>query len=628
MKRLLFALLLLPVVAAAQYRTNDFSLDISRGATRIPVGITFDKDTVIPLNARSEIAGLSISGIATLGNDQDSYVRVILKDGYNYEHLIYENFPLLADSLVTAFSNTAIETVSLDNVTPQSIRVELHHATLQLESLFYTTASANRGYVNSASIQKVQCQYIADRLNDNLEKRNMTWRAGVTSVSEMSYEEKKAMFGGKVPQLYGFDYYKGGIFVMPESEKTVSQKTHQGEMRTSQYVSEWDWRNRHGKNWMTSVKDQGLCKACWAFSAVGVLEAYINLYYNRLLNYDLSEEEIISCFSNTYTCDNGEFPNTALAYIHSHGIVTEFCFPYNASVQNCDNKCDPPFEKVSFPYYFSVDDSDENAIKQMLFKSPLTVGIILWNHAVVLAGYKTINAGDVIYNGAYYYTGSSFTVDSVAHANLIGRTAWLIKNSWNTDWGDNGYGYIVASETYIEDIYRILGSVESLLYTNSDIVWDDADGDGYFFWGIGPKPTNCPSWVPDTPDGDDSNANYGPLDTYGNLADISQQPQNAIVINTNVTYSTNSSISNNIKIVNGGKLTITGNTQMAGSHYIYVQHGGELVVDGGNLSIADLRLINQSKLTIKNNGKVTMLNGNTFNVNKGTVVDVTYGSIN
>ena len=259
MKRLLFALLLLPQLATAQYKSDCFSLDIGKGANELAVKTTFKKDTAFSLPINTPIVGLSVSGIASLDNDNDSYIRIIMKDCYNYEHLIYENYSLLTDELITRFSNTAIETIALDKITPDSIRVELNHATLDIASVQYIDASSTRNKpVNLTEIQKAQCEYIANQLNRNLEKRNMTWRAGVTSVSEMSYEEKKGMFGGKVPLLYGFDYYKGGVFVMPEIESpTKATNAQRRNLSSNQYVSEWDWRNRHGKNWMTSCCSWG-----------------------------------------------------------------------------------------------------------------------------------------------------------------------------------------------------------------------------------------------------------------------------------------------------------------------------------------------------------------------------------
>ena len=341
MKRIIFALLLLPQLAYSQYRADCFRLDLSDDVSQVKIGNTFERDTTLSIGERTTISGLSISGTAVLNNDNDSYIRVTLVDNYNYEFLVYENYPTLSDNLTTKFSNIALETVLLDDITPQCLKICMLNASLELDTISYLNASSNnrQNSNNPVAIQKAQTQYIVDKLNTNLERRNMTWRAGVTSMSEKTYAEKKNMFGGNVPKLYGFEHYVGGIFVVPGEYLNSSQRS----VSSSSYVSEWDWRNRHGKNWMTSVKDQGSCGSCGAFSALGALEAYINLYYNQILNYDLSEEELISCI-NSFDCQNhGMNQGTALTYVQNNGIVTESCFRYVGYEKNCNEKCQNPY---------------------------------------------------------------------------------------------------------------------------------------------------------------------------------------------------------------------------------------------------------------------------------------------
>lgn len=618
MKSIILPLLLFPLFAYPQYRADCFSLDLTGNASQIKTEDTFDRDTILPINIRSAVSGLSVSGTCVLNNDDDSYVRVILVDEYNYEFLVYENYPLLSDGLTTEFTNTALETVSLGGITPQYLKIDLQNATVRLASVNYTIASSERegGIKNPVTIQKEQTLYIVDRLNANLKKKKMTWRAGLTSMSEKTYSEKKDMYGGNVPELYGLEYYAGGIFVVPSSRNSsAGMKVN----RSNQFVSEWDWRSRHGRNWMTPVRSQGNCGSCWAHAALGVLEAYINLYYNRLLNYNLSEEELISC--SNHGCGGG-FEQYAYDYIKVSGIVDEICFPYDAQEKNCTLKCTDPNERIfieDYGYYTKT----ETSIKQQLFRAPITIGLGTWHHSMVMAGYKTITAGDVIFDGNSW-SSDSIVIDAVLHADLIGKTAWLVKNSWGNNWGEDGYGYFVIDANSINANCYIQGDITSQLLTDDDIVCEDTDGDGLYFWGIGPKPAHCPSWAPDIPDGDDSNINYGSLDDYGNLEELPP----GLTISTIVTYSSNNSTSYRLGIVSGGELIISGTTTLTGASKIRVCEGGVLTIDGGTLQNADIEMVPGSQLVIRNNGVISMASGKTFSVPKGVEVYIGSGKIN
>ena len=202
MKRFLFALLLLPQLAYSQYKSDIFRPERSGVPSRYTIGTILREDTILTLDNRSEITVLSISGICVLSHDGDSYVRVTLMDDHNYEYLVYENYPLLSDELTTRFTDIAIETVMLDDITPKCLKVSMKDASLELESVnCHKAISTNRQSLSMKrpeEIQKKQVQYIVDRLNTNLRMRNMTWRAGMTSMAEKTFEEKKAMFGGEL----------------------------------------------------------------------------------------------------------------------------------------------------------------------------------------------------------------------------------------------------------------------------------------------------------------------------------------------------------------------------------------------------------------------------------------------
>ena len=459
-------------------------------------------------------------------------------------------------------------------------------------------------------------------INAVLAQKEITWGAGKTSLSEMSYMEKKSLFGGKLPNLAGFDYYISGIYVMQGySSKNVSKNISPQSTPQTQFVSEFDWRNRHGRNWMTPVKEQESCGSCWAFSTVGATEAYVNLYYNRLLNLDLSEQDVLSC-SGGGNCPNGGYINTSFNYLKNTGVVNEACFIYNASDLLCINKCPSPNERIKIGDYasFSPSSKTPDDLKKMIIKTPMTFGISSWWHFLGLVGYKTIQLGDRI----YIRTPTDIRWATISSGNpLIGSDAWILKNSHGTSWGDDGFGYVVANWSDVYGVYSISGNITSLNYSDSDIVCEDRDGDGYYYWGIGAKPATCPSCAPNEPDGDDSNPNLGPMDEYGNCAAITPLVEN---ITTSQTWSTNKTLCKNIAIQTGVTLTITA-TAFSSSHTITIKNGGKLILSGGVIDDGYVIAQSGSELTISNNGKLLLGNYEALDIQLGAIFNLGYGEV-
>ena len=578
MKKLLTFIIcaILPAIAFAQYMSKEFTLDdtdvTTSVALRVPVS---NADSVIVLHNTSRASGLFVSGCANLANDDDSYVRITLKDTDSNEYLIYELYPILAESRQCPFSKIGLESAYLDNIHPQSIRIETLNASVTLDSVYFVVIP-NR---------KAQCEHIANKLNERLVSGNKTWRAGVTFVSQMTFEEKKWLMGKNTPVLYGFDYYKGGVFVMPGFSRYASLNTNT--RSSDDYVTEWDWRNRHGKNWVTSVKDQDTCASCWAFSAVGTFESYINLYYNQLLNLDLSEQEIISLYVDNSNC-NGGYIKDALNHICSQGAIYESDFPYVASnvpytpaVDIYDNL---KLGSYSGDYSVSFRDNHsesyiekEDSIKRMLFKSPITFGIDPWWHYAVLVGYKQIQCGDYCFTSG----NDSITVTISQDNPLVGHPAWLIKNSTGTTWGQNGFGYVAISLSDAYGIHKLSGNVTSQILTDNNIVCEDADRDGYYNWGIKDSTFTLPIWASQREDGDDSDCTKGPINMYGKLEDIDLS--DTLFIEGNTDFDNPQHILRHIKVLEHHDLTITNHVFCCRGVSITLENDSYLYIEGGGI---------------------------------------------
>ena len=266
---------------------------------------------------------------------------------------------------------------------------------------------------------------------------------------------------------------------------------------------------------MTPPRNQEKCGSCTVFAMTGVVEALANLYFNQNINLDLSEQQIMACEDGN--CKNGWNPYYVAKYYKDGWVATEKFMPYVAT-----DTIECPFNYSSSQFLVSAygferyeKERQEDSIKRLIIKyGPICAGIGSIGHAMTLLGFGTIKAGDKI----DILDGSGSIIIPNNHPD-IGKTYWIFKNSYGKTWGENGGFAYAIIDLKKASIIHINTPIDFKKISTPNIVCEDRDGDGYYYWGIGKKPETCPN-CPDEPDGDDSNPALGPMDEYGNCREI------------------------------------------------------------------------------------------------------------
>ncbi|XP_068141217.1 cathepsin B [Drosophila tropicalis] len=220
------------------------------------------------------------------------------------------------------------------------------------------------------------------------------------------------------------------------------------------------------------IRDQGSCGSCWAFGAVEAMSDRVCIHSQGKVNIHLSADDLVSC---CHTCGfgcNGGFPGAAWSYWTRKGIVSggnygsqQGCRPYE--IEPCEhhvNGTRPPCSGGSTPRCqhlcessYKVDykkDKNFGSKSYSIKNNVVEIQKEIMNNGPV-EGAFTVYEDLILYkSGVYQHVHGK---ELGGHAiRILGWGVWgdekvpywLIANSWNTDWGDNGFFRILRGEDH------------------------------------------------------------------------------------------------------------------------------------------------------------------------------------
>ena len=249
-----------------------------------------------------------------------------------------------------------------------------------------------------------------------LKQNHGTWTAKESWVSQLSKSEAKKLFG---------------LSYLPRNE-TVLDATET--KKAAPLAKSIDWRNYQGVNWLGPILNQGNCGSCVAFATIATLEAQTTITSGwSSLHPSYSPEALFSCAVTT--CDTGWEPGLAILQLKWRGVPDEACLPYTSGATGKDVSCSDRCHDASARSVKISGSSfahSANAVKAALAHGPVITTFRVYADFMTYAGgiYRHVTGG---LQGGH-------AVSIVGYDDVKG--AWLIRNSWGADWGEQGFAWI------------------------------------------------------------------------------------------------------------------------------------------------------------------------------------------
>ncbi|KAG9453764.1 hypothetical protein H6P81_006668 [Aristolochia fimbriata] len=240
---------------------------------------------------------------------------------------------------------------------------------------------------------------------------NKSYKLGVNQFTDLTNEEFKA-------------YYSTGLIKPSHQPRTTSFKYQ----NFTQVPSTMDWRKQGA---VTSIKNQGQCGSCWAFSTVAAIEGITKIKTGKLIS--LSEQELVDCDTDMDRGCKGGFMDNAFEFVQKNGgLATEDDYPYTG----VDGTCNTDKESIhaaSITGHEDVPENSEESLVKAVANQPVSVAIDASGSDFQF--YKVgVFKGECGTNLDHGVTAVGYGVDEDGITKF-----WLVKNSWGDAWGENGY---------------------------------------------------------------------------------------------------------------------------------------------------------------------------------------------
>jgi len=297
----------------------------------------------------------------------------------------------------------------------------------------------DKSYESEAEFEHAFHNFVASvaRVDANNKRTGKNYY-GLTKFSDMSPEEfSRTYLRAKHSSKTASISRSAGARVLPKPHK------HQ----KAAIPDTFDWRTTDPFP-VTAVKDQGQCGSCWAFSATENIESMHVMKHGKNKKVELSPEQIVDCDQGRgdQGCQGGDTP-TAFQYVTAQGgLDTNASYPYTAgggqagTCQFDASNVGAKINNFTWAIPLCTDSCDNQPVDDL--RSHLT-NVGPFAICVYAQTWQDYQGGSTPFDDAscvHAYNQLDHCVQLVGYDQ--NQKYWIVRNSWNTNWGNDGYIYI------------------------------------------------------------------------------------------------------------------------------------------------------------------------------------------